>query len=59
MKAHETFVSWDKLKMEIDTLNMALNTNDVVMIRSILQKVVDGFIPSSEIVDWVYLETDK
>ncbi len=45
--------------MEIDTLNMALNTNDVVMIKSILQKVVDGFLPSSEIVDWVYLEANK
>ena len=59
MKAHETYVIWGKLKMEIDALNLALNTNDAEMIRSILKKVVDGFLPSSEIVDWVYLETNK
>ena len=58
-KAHENFINWDQLKKEIDILNMALNTNDVAMIRSILQKIVDGFLPSGQIVDWVYLEANK
>jgi len=37
-------------------LEMALNVNDVGVIRLIMEKLVSGYTPSEAIVDWVYLE---
>ena len=33
-----------------------MNVNDVGVIRLMMQQLVAGYIPSDEIVDWVYLE---
>ena len=37
---------------------MALNVNDVGVIRLMMQQLVAGYIPSDSIVDWVYLEQE-
>jgi hypothetical protein len=37
---------------------MALNMNDVGVIRLMMEKLVVGYKPSNEIVDWVYLEQE-
>lgn len=38
---------------------MALNVNDVgAVIRLMMQQLVAGYIPSDDIVDWVYLEQE-
>ncbi|PLX61331.1 polysaccharide biosynthesis protein [Sedimenticola selenatireducens] len=56
MKAHDEFMPWPALKEKLDTLTIALNVNDVDVIKAILEQVVSGYQPDEKIVDWVYLE---
>ncbi len=58
MKAHEEFIPWTELEAKLTALEMALNVNDVGVIRLMMQQLVTGFTPSDEIVDWVYLEQE-
>ncbi len=55
MKAHEEFIPWAELEDKLKALEMALNMNDIGIIRLMMQQIVTGYIPSDEIVDWVYL----
>jgi len=59
LKALEKFIPWDQLQGLLHSLNLALNVNDVTEIRELLQKVVTGYQPSDEVVDWVYLELER
>jgi FlaA1/EpsC-like NDP-sugar epimerase len=56
MMAHESFISWDELEQKIKSLKMALEINDVGLIRKMMGDLVSGYTPSPEIVDWVYME---
>jgi FlaA1/EpsC-like NDP-sugar epimerase len=56
MMAHESFISWDELEQKIKSLKMALEINDVGLIRKMMGDLVAGYTPSPEIVDWVYME---
>lgn len=56
MKAHEEFIPWIDLEADLNALKLALNVNDVGLIRLIMTKLVTGYTPSDDIVDWVYLE---
>jgi FlaA1/EpsC-like NDP-sugar epimerase len=56
MKAHEECLPWDRLKCELTELSGALDGNDVYALRAILQRLVSGYQPSGDIVDWVHLE---
>jgi FlaA1/EpsC-like NDP-sugar epimerase len=58
MKAHEEFIPWAELEDKLKALEMALNVNDVGVIRLMMEKLVTGYTPSDEIVDWVYLEQE-
>ncbi len=58
MKAHEEFIPWAELEGQLRSLEMALNVNDVGVIRLMMEKLVAGYTPSDEIVDWVYLEQE-
>lgn len=59
LKAHEKFVPWGQLQGQLHSLNLALSVNDVPLIRSFLQKLVTGYHPSDEVVDWVHLEQER
>lgn len=59
MKAHEEFIPWAEFEVKINALEMALNTSDVSVIRLILQQMVVDYIPSGDVVDWVYLELNR
>ncbi|MEK0435535.1 MAG: hypothetical protein RL369_1584, partial [Pseudomonadota bacterium] len=56
MRAHEEFIPWAELEGNLKSLEMALNVNDVGVIRLMMEQLVAGYTPSDEIVDWVYLE---
>tara|TARA_E500000331_G_scaffold332800_2_gene356407 strand:- start:42063 stop:43976 length:1914 start_codon:yes stop_codon:yes gene_type:complete len=56
MKSREQFIEWNSLEDELQTLEMALNINDVGAIRLIMERLVPGYTPSADIVDWVYAE---
>ena len=52
MKAHEEFLSWDDLQQELEKLNVALDACDGKLIRSMLKKLVPGYQPNGDPVDW-------
>lgn len=58
MKAREEFIPWLELEDKIKALEVALNVNDVGIIRLMMKKLVTGYTPSDEIVDWVYMEQE-
>jgi FlaA1/EpsC-like NDP-sugar epimerase len=58
MKAHEDFIPWADFEAKLNALEVALNVNDVGVIRLMMQQLVAGYIPSDDIVDWVYLEQE-
>ena len=58
MKAHEEFIPWAEFEARLNALEIALNVNDVGVIRLMMQQLVAGYIPSDDIVDWVYLEQE-
>lgn len=56
MKAHEEFIPWQDLEPRLNALEMALNVNDVGVIRLMMQQLVAGYTPNDDIVDWVHME---
>jgi FlaA1/EpsC-like NDP-sugar epimerase len=56
MKAHEEFMPWAEFDTKLRALEVALNVNDVGVIRVMMQQLAAGYVPSEKIVDWVYLE---
>ena len=56
MKAHEEYTPWVTLEANLGELEMALNSNDARAVRSTLERLVESYTPSNEIVDWVHLE---
>jgi FlaA1/EpsC-like NDP-sugar epimerase len=58
MKAHEEFIPWADIENKLNALQMALNANDVGVIRQMMQQLISGYTPNDEIVDWVYLERE-
>jgi FlaA1/EpsC-like NDP-sugar epimerase len=58
MKAHENFIPWPELEGKLNALELALNVNDVSVIRLMMESLVADYTPSEEIVDWVYMEQE-
>lgn len=56
MKAHDEFLPWAELKEKLNALSIALNVNDVDVLKAMLEQLVPGYQPDEKIVDWVYLE---
>ena len=59
MRAQEEFIAWAEFEGKLKSLELALNVNDVGVIRLMMQQLVTGYIPSDAIVDWVYLEQES
>jgi FlaA1/EpsC-like NDP-sugar epimerase len=55
MKAHEQFLPWAALDKKLTALALATSVNDVPVIRAMLAQLVNGYEPSSAVVDWVHL----
>lgn len=55
MRAQEHFRPWDTLKEHLRILALALDNNDVHVIRHLLKQTVDGYEPNSEVVDQLNL----
>jgi FlaA1/EpsC-like NDP-sugar epimerase len=58
MRAQEEFILWGEFEHKLKSLEIALNVNDVGVIRLMLQQLVTGYLPSDAILDWVYLEQE-
>ena len=59
MKAHEEFLPWNELESKLNILNVALESNNVPVIRTLLKELVPGYQPEKEVVDWVWMENEK
>ncbi len=55
MKASEEKMSWLDLQDSLNAMQVALDVNDVGVLRRMLEQMVSGYHPSGEIVDWVHL----
>jgi FlaA1/EpsC-like NDP-sugar epimerase len=55
LKAHEQHLDLPQIKQKLNDLSEAMSSNDIVSIRIILQQTVDGYEPSSDVVDWVHM----
>lgn len=58
MHAKEDFLPWPELSKRLAALEAALDKNDIPLARALLQKLVSGYAPSSEVVDLVYRERE-
>lgn len=56
LTAQEKFIPWNKLQDELELMDKALRVNNIPLIISILQKLVTGYQPNKEVVDWVHAE---
>ncbi len=56
MRAREEHLPWPLLEQKLQALSLALQANDVGVVRLMLGELVSGYAPSGDIVDWVYLE---
>jgi FlaA1/EpsC-like NDP-sugar epimerase len=59
MKAHEDFLPWPELETKLGTLRQAQHANDVPTIKAMLEELVHGYQPASEVVEWVHLERNR
>lgn len=57
-KAREEFLPSAQLEEKLAALRLALDMNDVGVVRAILEQLVSGYRPSGGIVDWVHLEQE-
>ncbi len=55
LKAHEQHLDWPQLVEKLNYLSVAMSSNDILSIRTILQQTVNGYEPSSDVVDWVHM----
>lgn len=55
MKARDDYLPWAELEEKLAALRVALDANDVPVIRRMLEQLVPGYCPSGEIVDWVHV----
>jgi len=55
MKASEEKMSWADLQDSLNAMQVALDVNDVGVLRRMLEQLVTGYHPSGDIVDWVHL----
>lgn len=56
MRAQDQFIPWEQLESDLDTLKTLLVHNNIDAIVALLQKLVTGYQPSNEVVDWVFAE---
>jgi FlaA1/EpsC-like NDP-sugar epimerase len=59
MKAREQLLPWDELEKHLHLLNTSLSRCDIPIAKQILTKIVSGYTPDSNTVDWIYLESSK
>ncbi len=58
MRAREAFLDWEYLEAKLLSLEWALQVNDVNVIRSMMLDLVQGYAPTAEIMDWVFVEQE-
>ncbi len=58
-QAHDAFISWEKLEVDINLLQNAFIQNNLLLTLSILEKLVTDYKPSTTIVDCMHLALER
>jgi len=59
MKAHEDQLPAPALVAELARLEAAMESCDLTTVRALLQRLVQGYQPETDIVDWLHLQKKK
>ncbi|WP_418314689.1 polysaccharide biosynthesis protein [Piscinibacter sakaiensis] len=59
MKAHEDFLPWGELQKFLAELDDMMLKADLQGVRTMLQRLVSGYTPGNELVDWVRLAENR
>ena len=59
MKAHEDFIKWDSLKVDLRKIGLAADKNDVEEMRRIICKLVSGYQATGDNVDWLFMANES
>lgn len=54
MSANEDYLNWETLKGRLTDLLAAVDKDDYTSVRQLLRNTVSGYVPDTEIVDWIY-----
>ncbi|WP_299735223.1 nucleoside-diphosphate sugar epimerase/dehydratase [uncultured Endozoicomonas sp.] len=57
-RAYEEFLSWEELKGVLDEMNETLHGHHYIVTRELLLQYVNGYQPSSAVVDWLYKQPE-
>ena len=58
-KAHDAFISWEELEIDINLLQNAFIQNDLHLTLSILEKLVTDYKPNTAIVDCMHVALER
>jgi FlaA1/EpsC-like NDP-sugar epimerase len=58
LKAREDFLPWSLLQERLAELQRALDARELDLVRGLLGRLISGYQPSEQIVDWIYMEQD-
>ena len=58
-RAYEEFLPWESLKIVLDEVTASLQDHRYKLTRKLLLRYVNGYHPSSKVVDWLYIQTHK
>jgi FlaA1/EpsC-like NDP-sugar epimerase len=56
IKVQDDYIPWNDIEGKLNALDVALDLNDVSVVRRMMQQLVTSYTPRDDIVDWVYLE---
>lgn len=56
IKVQDDYIPWNDIEGKLNALDVALNLNEVSVVRRMMQQLVTSYTPRDDIVDWVYLE---
>jgi len=59
MKAREAWLEASELQAAFQQLDTAMEAGDLARVRKILQSLVQGYQPETDIVDWLHLQKKK
>ena len=55
LRAREEYMPWENLKNEISVIENCVRESDIVELRTVLSRIVNGYVPNKQIVDWTYI----
>ena len=55
-RAQDPFIAWNELEADLENFAVLISQNNIEVIVSLLRKLVVGYEPSGDLVDWIFSE---